>query len=191
VEGGGRGGGGLVHPDPLGRPPDAAGAAEVEVADAVAAGPGDPERVPGAPLEPVSRRHPRRVHLVPVRVAEREAHRIRGRARGRAARLDLHSVRARAPRDAAADLFQRFCRRGGGAREGPGRRQLRRGELQAREDGEREQRPAAAERWSCAGGHGCWIEAVGLARPDWTSGEGGGWTGGFFCSCSPGFLLFV
>jgi len=32
------------------------------------------------------------------------------------------------------------------------------------EDGQREQRGAlrrpAAERWSCAGGHGCWIEAV-------------------------------
>lgn len=99
VEGGGRAGRRLVHPDPLGRPPGgAARPAHVEVADAVAAGPGDAERVRGAALEPAPRRHRRRVHLVAVRVPEREAHRVRGAPRGRAARLDLHRVRARAPR---------------------------------------------------------------------------------------------
>lgn len=177
VEGGGRAGGGLVHPDPLGRPPDAAGAAEVEVADAVAAGAGDPERVLGAPLEPARRRHTRRVHLVPVHVPERQAHRVRGPPRGRAARLDLHRVRARAGATGdAGDLSA--CRGGGTTWERPGRRrrrQLRRrggeGEMQAGEDGEREQ--GGAQRPPAAGGHGSsggsdWRDRTGqVEREEW------------------------
>lgn len=108
VEGGGGVGGGLVDPDPLRRPAVAAGAAEVEVADAVAAGAPHAERVGGAPLERGRRRRlrrgggagqPRRVDLVAVGVPEREADRVRRAPRRRAARLDLHRVPARPRRE--------------------------------------------------------------------------------------------
>uniref|UniRef100_A0A452Y471 Uncharacterized protein n=1 Tax=Aegilops tauschii subsp. strangulata TaxID=200361 RepID=A0A452Y471_AEGTS len=101
VEGGGLlsgAGARLGDLDPLGRPAVAAGAAEVEVADAVAAHPGDAEGVGAAPLEgPPARRarEARAVRLVAVRVPERHANRVRRRRRRRAARLHLHRVRAR------------------------------------------------------------------------------------------------
>ena len=154
VEGGGRAGrGGLVHPDPLGRPPGAARPAEVEVADAVAAGAGHPERVRGAALEAVPRRQPRRVHLVAVRVPEREAHRVRGAPRGRAARLDLHRVRARAPRQ------RQIC---GGGIVGLGRLACR-SRLQrerVRRGGERERCRKERERTASASS-GTVLEAMG------------------------------
>lgn len=94
---GGRGAGGgrgLVDPDPLGRPSGPAGPAEVEVADPVPAGAPDLERVLGAPREHAGGVEAGRVRLVPVRVPERQAHRVRRPRRGIAARLDLHRVPA-------------------------------------------------------------------------------------------------
>lgn len=166
VEGGGGVGGGLVDPDPLRRPAVAAGAAEVEVADAVAAGAPHAERVGGAPLERGRRRRlrrgggagqPRRVDLVAVGVPEREADRVRRAPRRRAARLDLHRVPARPRREVRGESgleeragWLRLLGLGGSRRR---RRRCPGGE--AGEGGEGEQdEVVVALRWWATASHG-------------------------------------
>lgn len=86
-----------VHLDGLRLPAVVTASVEVQVADLVRARPPYLERVRRAPLERSRTRivQPRRVNLIPVRVAECQTDLISCVFRRRTARLDCHCVRTR------------------------------------------------------------------------------------------------